>query len=288
MKIIQNLLRVLITLLVLAAAFYLGDRLWKHYMHAPWTRDGRVQANIINVSADVAGHVVEVLVKDNQLVHKGDVLIKIDDQRYRIALAQAEAVLQSRRTDMAQKKRSAERRSKVDDLVVSGEVRELADTQSQVAAALVQEAQQQVAIAKLNLERTEVRAPVDGYITNLLVHQGDYAQTGHPQLALVDKDSFYIFGYFEETKIPLLRNNDPVSITLMSGGQALQGHIESISRAIADRDNPTSAGMLANVNPTFSWVRLAQRIPVRIHIDNVPDNVLLSAGMTCTIIDNKK
>ena len=120
------------------------------------------------------------------------------------------------------------------------------------------------------------------------MHQGDYAQTGHPQLALVDKDSFYIFGYFEETKIPLLRNNDPVSITLMSGGHALQGHIESISRAIADRDNPTSAGMLANVNPTFSWVRLEQRIPVRIHIDNVHDNVLLSAGMTCTIIDNKK
>jgi len=285
---IQTLLRVLITLIVLGAAAFLGNRLWIHYMHEPWTRDGRVQADIINVSADVAGHVVEVLVKDNQLVHKGDLLIRIDPERYRIALLQAEAALQARRADLAQKQRSAERRSKVDDLVVSNEVREMADTQSQTAAANYQEAQQLVATAKLNLARTEVRAPVDGYVTNLLVHPGDYAQVGRPQLAVVDKDSFWIYGYFEETKIPILHVNDPVSITLMSGTQKLQGHIESISRAIADRDNTTTPELLANVNPTFAWVRLAQRIPVRIYIDKVPDNVLLSAGMTCTVIVNPK
>lgn len=283
---IQYLLRVLITLIVLGAAAVLSNRLWTHYMHAPWTRDGRVQAEIINVSADVAGHVVEVFVKDNQLVHKGDLLIKIDPERYRIALAQAEAVLQSHHADLSQKQRSAERRSNVDDLVVSSEVREMADTQSQTAAALYQEAQQQVAAAKLNLARTEVHAPVNGYVTNLLVHPGDYAQVGRPQLAVVDKDSFWIYGYFEETKIPALHANDPVRITLMSGTQTLQGHVESISRAIADRDNTTTPELLANVNPTFSWVRLAQRIPVRIRIDKAPDNVLLSAGMTCTVIVN--
>jgi len=281
---IQTLIRVLITLTVLGLAALLGTRLWNHYMHQPWTRDGRVQADIINVSADVAGHVVEVLVKDNQLVHKGDLLIKIDPERYRIALLQAEAALQARRADLAQKQRSAERRAKVDDLVISNEVREMADTQSQTAAALVQEAQQQVATAKLNLARTNVTAPVDGYVTNLLVHPGDYAQAGRPELAVVDKDSFWIYGYFEETKIPTLHEHDPVAITLMSGTQKLQGHIESISRAIADRDNTTTPELLANVNPTFAWVRLAQRIPVRIHIDKVPENVLLSAGMTCTVI----
>jgi len=221
-------------------------------------------------------------------VHKGDLLIRIDPERYRIALLQAEAALQARRADLAQKQRSAARRSKVDDLVVSNEVREMADTQSQTASAIVLEAQQQVATAKLNLARTEVHAPVDGYVTNLLVHPGDYAQVGRPQLAVVDKDSFWIYGYFEETKIPSLHEKDPVTITLMSGTQKLQGHIESISRAIADRDNTTTPELLANVNPTFAWVRLAQRIPVRIHIDKVPDKVLLSAGMTCTVIVNPK
>lgn len=281
---IQMLLRVLITLIVLAAAAYLGNRLWNHYMHAPWTRDGRVQANIINVAADVSGAVVEVLVKDNQLVHKNDLLIRIDPERYRIALLQAEAGLQARRADLAQKQRSAARRSKVDDVVVSSEVRELADTQSQTAQAILQEAQQQVATAKLNLARTEVRATVDGYVTNLLVHPGDYVQVGRAQLAIVDKDSFYIYGYFEETKIQTLHQNDAVSIILMSGNQTLQGHIQSISRAIADRDNTTTPQLLANVNPTFAWVRLAQRIPVRIELDKLPPNVMLSAGMTCTVI----
>jgi len=278
---IQSLLRVIITLMVLAIAAVLGERLWNHYMHAPWTRDGRVQADVINVSADVSGQVVEVLVKDNQLVHKGDLLFKVDPERYRIALLQAEALMQSRRADMQQKQRSAERRSKVDDLIVSNEV---ADSQSQTAIAVLQEAAQQVATARLNLGRTEIRATVDGYVTNLRVHPGDYAQVGRPQLAIVDKDSFWVYGYFEETKIPALRENEPVQITLMSGAQTLPGHIESISRAIADRDNTTTPELLANVNPTFSWVRLAQRIPVRIHIDKVPDNVLLSAGMTCTVI----
>lgn len=285
---IQTLLRILLTLIVLAAAAFLGNRLWNHYMHAPWTRDGRVQANIINVTADVSGQVVEVLVKDNALVHKNDLLLRIDPERYRIALLQAQAVVQARRFELGQKQRSAERRSKVDDLVISNEVRELADTQSQTASAAVQEALQQVATARLNLARTEVRATVDGYVTNLLVHPGDYAQVGRAQMALVDKDSFYIYGYFEETKIQKLHANDAVSIILMSGDEPLQGHIESVSRAIADRDNTTTPELLANVNPTFSWVRLAQRIPVRIHIDKVPQNVLLSAGMTCTVIDRSR
>jgi RND family efflux transporter MFP subunit len=281
---IQSLLRVVITLIVLAFAVLLGERLWNHYMHSPWTRDGRVQADVINVSADVSGQVIDVAVKDNQLVHKGDLLFRVDPERYRIALSQAEALQQSRRADMQQKQRSAERRSKVDDLIVSNEVREVADSQSQAAGAQFQEAAQQVAAAKLNLARTEIRATVDGYVTNLRVHPGDYAQVGRPQLAIVDKDSFWVYGYFEETKIPTLHENDSVQITLMSGTQTLSGHIESISRAIADRDNTTTPELLANVNPTFSWVRLAQRIPVRIHIDKLPDNVLLSAGMTCTVI----
>ncbi|MBV8666341.1 MAG: HlyD family secretion protein [Burkholderiaceae bacterium] len=281
---LQNLLRFILTLTVLGIAALLGDRLWNHYMNEPWTRDGRVQADVINVSGDVSGQVAQVNVRDNQQVRKGDILFVVDQERYRIALAQANAVLLARRADFDQKQRSAVRRSKVDDLVVSSEVRELAGTQAQAAAASLEEAQEQVATAKLNLARTEVKAPVDGYVTNLRVHVGDYAQVGRPQLAVVDMNSFWVAGYFEETKIPELKQNAPVRITLMSGTQVLQGHVESIAHAIADRESTTTPDLLANVNPTFSWVRLAQRIPVRIHIDNVPPNVLLSAGMTCTVI----
>lgn len=286
MKLLQNLLRVSITLIALGLAAFFGMRLWTYYVQAPWTRDGRMQAYIVSVAPDVSGLVAQVSVHDNQVVHKGDLLFRIDADRYRLALAQANAVLKSRVADLAQKRRSAARRAQVDDLVVSGEVRELADTQVRAATALYEEAQAQVATARLDIARSEIRAPVDGYVTNLRVQAGDYAMAGRSQLAVVDRNSFWVYGYFEETKIPLLHENDPVQIKLMSGAQVLQGHIDSIARAIADRDNATTPELLANVNPTFAWVRLAQRIPVRIHIDSVPDKLLLIAGMTCTVVVN--
>jgi len=154
----------------------------------------------------------------------------------------------------------------------------------QAEAAVVQ-AQVAVDRAKLDLERTEVRAPVDGYVTNLDVRVGDYAPTGSPRLALIDRHSYYIYGYFEETKLPHLRVGDPVDIRLMSGGTHLKGRIIGVARGITDRDNPTGKDLLADVNPTFNWVRLAQRVPVRIAIDeaSVPKDVVLAAGMTASI-----
>jgi multidrug resistance efflux pump len=126
-------------------------------------------------------------------------------------------------------------------------------------------------------------APVDGYVTNLAVYRGDYAIAGSPRLAIVDSHSFWVYGYFEETKLPHVRIGDQAEMRLMSGG-VLRGHVESISRGIYDRDNPQSRELLADVNPTFNWVRLAQRVPVRIKIDSVPGDVLLSAGTTCTVV----
>ena len=126
-------------------------------------------------------------------------------------------------------------------------------------------------------------SPVDGYITNLQVFQGDYAIAGQAKLAVVDSHSFWVYGYFEETKLPRVKVGNKADIKLMSGG-TLEGHVESISRGIYDRDNPQSRELLADVNPTFNWVRLAQRVPVRIHIDKVPDGMILSAGTTCTVV----
>ena len=271
------------TLLVLAAAVAIGRQLWINYMTTPWTRDGRVRADIINVAADVPGYVVDVPVKDNQLVKKGDVLLRIDPEHYEVAVRQAEALVASRKATWEMRKVNASRRADMDNLVISRENRDDASNIASSALADYQQAQAQLAAAQLDLKRTTILATVDGYVTNLNVHRGDYARTGEAKMAVVDKDSFWVYGFFEETKLPHVRVGDPAELQMMSG-EVLQGHVESISRGIYDRDNPESRELIADVNPTFNWVRLAQRVPVRIHIDEVPEGFLLAAGTTCTVI----
>jgi len=271
------------TLLVLAAAVVIGRQLWINYMTTPWTRDGRVRADIINVAADVPGYVVDVPVKDNQLVKKGDVLMRIDPEHYEVAVRQAEALVASRKATWEMRKVNASRRADMDNLVISKENRDDASNIANSALADYQQAQAQLAAAQLDLKRTEILATVDGYVTNLNVHRGDYARTGEPKMAVVDRDSFWVYGFFEETKLPHVKVGDQAELQMMSG-EVLRGHVESISRGIYDRDNPESRELIADVNPTFNWVRLAQRVPVRIHIDEVPEGFLLAAGTTCTVV----
>lgn len=282
---LKSVFSLLATLIILVVAVFIGRTLWVHYMDSPWTRDGRVRAEIISVAPDVSGLVVNVAVRDNQRVKKGDLLLQIDPEHYRIALKQAEAAVASRLATLKMRQLSAKRRAAMDNEVVS---RESLDDASNTAAAAEADYQQALAAleaAKLNLERTEVRATVDGYVTNLNVYRGDYAHAGEAKMAVVDENSYWIYGYFEETKLPHLAVGDPAELQLMSG-ERLKGHVESIARAIYDRDNPESRELVADVNPTFNWVRLAQRVPVRIHIDEVPKGVLLSAGITATVIVN--
>ncbi len=274
------------TLLVLAAAVVIGRQLWVHYMNTPWTRDGRVRADIINVAADVPGYVVDVPVRDNQLVKKGDLLLQIDPEHYEVAVKQALALVASRKATWEMRKVNAHRRADMDNLVISRENRDDASNIANSALADYQHAQAQLAAAELDLKRTRILATVDGYVTNLNVHRGDYARTGEPKMAVVDKDSFWVYGFFEETKLPHVKVGDQADLQMMSG-EVLKGHVESISRGIYDRDNPQSRELIADVNPTFNWVRLAQRVPVRIHIDEVPEGVLLAAGITCTVIVNQ-
>ena len=273
----------LATLLVLALAIWIGRTLWEHYMNTPWTRDGRVRADIINVAADVNGYVVNVPVKDNQLVKKGDVLLEIDPEHYVIAVKQAESLVASRKSTWEMRKVNARRRADMDNLVISRENRDDASNIADSALADYQHAQAQLDAAKLNLKRTKVLATVDGYVTNLNVHPGDYARVGDPKMAVIDMNSFWVYGFFEETKLPHVRVGDKAELQMMSG-EVLKGHVESISRGIYDRDNPESRELVADVNPTFNWVRLAQRVPVRIHIDEIPEGYLLAAGTTCTVI----
>jgi len=276
-------MRYVITAVLLLVAVSFGVYLWHDNMDAPWTRDGRVRADIIRIAPDVSGIVTSVPVRDNQFVHKGDVLFTIDKSRYAQALAQAEANVAAGQAEKIMRAREAARRAGLDAAIVTSENRENAASAAAIAAARYQAALAARDVAQLNLARTDVRAPVDGYVTNLNVHVGDFAANGVAQLAVIDSHSFYVSGYFEETKLPYLAVGDPVDIRLLDGSPVMHGHIESISRGITDRDAATGRELLADVNPTFNWVRLAQRIPVRIRIDNLPQNHGLVAGMTCTV-----
>ncbi|CAI3789645.1 p-hydroxybenzoic acid efflux pump subunit AaeA [Pseudomonas sp. MM227] len=273
----------LATLLVLALAIFIGRQLWVHYMQTPWTRDGRVRADIINVAADVSGYVTAVPVRDNQRVRKGDVLLQIDPAHYRLAVKQAQALVASRKAAWDMRKVNASRRADLDELVISRESREDASNVAASALADYQQAEARLEAAQLDLDRARVLATVDGYVTNLNVHVGDYARVGEAKLAVVDEHSFWVYGYFEETKLPHVHVGDAAQLQMMSG-ETLKGHVDSISRGIYDRDNPQSRELTADVNPTFNWVRLAQRVPVRIQLDEVPEGVLLAAGTTCTVI----
>ena len=280
----KTVARVLLTLVLVAAGCVAGYELWVYYMFSPWTRDARVQADVVDIAPDVSGFVDDLRVKDNQFVHKGDVLLVLDRERYTRALATAEANVAARKAEMEMRQHEAERRAKLTTLSISAEALEDSMLTASSAAASYQQTLADRSTAQLNLDRTVLRAPVNGFVTNLTLDIGQYASVGTRVMALIDSDSYRVTGFFEETKMPAVKPGEQVEIYLMDGGPALRGHVESISRGITDRDNPAGPELLDNPNPTFEWVRLAQRIPVRIHIDDVPEAVLISSGMTCTVV----
>jgi RND family efflux transporter MFP subunit len=279
-------LRVFVTLAVVISAVLVGWWLWDFYMLSPWTRDARVQGNIVEVAPDVSGLITAINVVDNQKVAKGDVLFVIDRQRFALAVDQAQATVAQNQSTMKLAQDNADRDAKVmehDSNAISAETVETSRTKASDATAALQLARSQLATAQLNLERSTVRSPVNGFVTNLTATVGDYATTGTGVLALVDHDSFYVYAYFMETKLPAIRIGDEAEVRLMAGGTLLRGTVQGLSRAIA---NPTSArgGLLASVDPNFEWIRLAQRIPVRIALQNLPPDLELVAGMSATVV----
>lgn len=275
--------RVAVTLTVVLLAGFAGWQLWRSYMEAPWTRDGRIRAEVVGIAPDVSGLVQAVLVRDNQTVRRGEVLFRIDRDRFALALQQSEAVLSSRHASLLQAQREQQRYTRLDQSAVSIQRQEQAVTDAQVAEAAWRQAVVERDIARLNLERSEVKAPVNGFVTNLELRPGDYLPAGRAALALVDSDSFHIAGYFEETKLPRIHPGDRATIRVMGEAGTIEGHVESIAAGITDRERAAGENLLANVNPTFSWVRLAQRVPVRIAIDRVPDGLRLLSGRTATV-----
>jgi RND family efflux transporter MFP subunit len=269
--------------LLLAVAVVAGLAIWTNYVNGPWTRDGQVIANVVNIAPEVSGRITHLHVSDNQVVHKGDVLYEIDPVDYQVAVSLAEANVNSKLADLKLKRTEATRRDTLTTLSTSQEEQQTYASNADMAVAAYAGALAQLSQAHVNLDRTHVLSPVNGYVTNLLLREGDYATTGSRNIAVLDSDSFYVSGYFEETKLANIHVGDPALAALMGYKNPLRGHVESIARGISTPNTDPGSLGLASVNPVFTWVRLAQRIPVRIHIDAVPDTVHLAAGMTATV-----
>jgi multidrug resistance efflux pump len=279
-----SLVPILITLGTVAVAALLGWATWQVYMVAPWTRDGTVRAYVVTMAPEVAGRIVKLSVADNQFVHKGDVLFEIEPADYRIALesAQAQAQRDGAALDYARTNESRQARLAKEGWASTEVYQQTTSTLHQLEAAV---AADQAAInkAQLDLSRVVIRSPVNGYVTNLLAQLGDYATVGQKLISVVDSDSFWVDGYFEETSLGRIQDGDPATVKLIGYSQLVRGHVGGVARGInIPNAQPDQAG-LASVNPIFTWVRLAQRVPVRIKIDQVPDGVRLVAGMTATV-----
>jgi multidrug resistance efflux pump len=272
-----------LTALAVAAALFVGVRLWAYYMDAPWTRDGHVRADIVQVAPDVSGFVTDVLVHDNQPVQLGDIIFRIDRARFAIALRQADAIVAGRRASLDQANADLNRYRALTDLATSQQKQEQVLAAQQEAQAAYDQAVADRALAQLNLDRSDVRASVNGIITNMDLRPGAYVTAGRGVMALVDTDTLRVEGYFEETKLSRIRVGDKVRIRLMGDARPLTGHVESIAAGIEDRDRGQGTSLLANVNPTFNWVRLAQRVPVRVTLDEVPNPARLVTGRSATV-----
>ncbi|HED1425465.1 TPA: HlyD family secretion protein [Klebsiella michiganensis] len=290
-------LKYLSTLLVAALAIIAAWLVWNYYTQSPWTRDGKVRAEQVGVTPQVSGSILQLNVRDNQLVKAGDVLFRIDDTPYKIALLNARAQLAKAKAEVAraqaeQKKAAsdASRRRHLSQNFISAEDLENANTALNTATTNLEAAKAVVGVAQATLDhaqwqltQTEIKAPVDGWVTNLSTRVGDYAAVGHPVFALVDSRSFFLVGYFEETKLRNIRPGDSAQIILYSSKQKLQGHVSSIGRAIVDQSVESGGDLVANIKPNIPWVRLAQRVPVRIEFDHLPPDTILVSGTTCTV-----
>jgi len=277
------LIRVVVTLAAVVVAGVLGWTAWNAYMATPWTRDGAVRAYVITEKPEVSGRIVALPIKADQFVHKGDPLLEIDSTDYKIALDNAQAVLDQAEANLENSKVQSERRQKLTTLSTSAEEQQTYLAQERIAQASHNQALAGIARARLNLERTRIVSPVNGYITNLQVQVGDYATAGQRILSIVNSDSFWVDGYFEETQLGSIHVGDPARVSLMGYPKALAGRVAGITRGIEVANAQPDPAGLPSVNPIFTWIRLAQRVPVRVEFDSLPPDVTLAIGMTATV-----
>ena len=278
-----RVLPLLITAAMVCAAGALAAAAWQYYMVAPWTRDGTVRAYVVKVAPQVAGEIVQLPIADNQFVHRGDLLMLIDPRNYSIAVRQAQAAVEQARAAADNANAEMVRRQTLNDVAVTMEERQTYISRAATAEASYQSALANLDQARINFKRTQVRSPVNGFITNLTAQLGDYANVGALQLSIVNSNSYWVDAYFEETVLSRIHEGDAATIKLMGYSSPLRGRVQGLTRGINVPNATPDASGLASVNPIFTFVRLAQRVPVRIHIDEVPKGVKLVAGLTATV-----
>ncbi|MDN6322299.1 MAG: efflux RND transporter periplasmic adaptor subunit [Halomonas sp.] len=277
-------LRILLTLIIVAIAIAAGAWLWRYYLYTPWTRDARVHAEVVTIAPDVSGWVRTLEVADTDYVAQGDTLFAIDDTRYQAVVDSAQATVEHRQATLELNRAEESRRNQLSNSrAISAENQQIAQINSRIAAADLQQSQAELASAQLDLVRTQITAPVSGHVLNVQLAEGNYVNRGSPVMAVIADNSYYVVGYFEETKMSAIEVGDSVDVVLMNGDTHLDGRVAGIGRGIADSNTSLNQQLLPQVAPTFNWVRLAQRIPVRISLDEVPDETLLSVGMTATV-----
>jgi RND family efflux transporter MFP subunit len=271
------------TLVIFAAAVIVGWLLWNYYMQSPWTRDGKVRAEQVSITPQVSGTITQLNIEDNQFVKAGTVLFTIDATPYHIAQLNAEAQLAQSQSELSKASNEANRRKNLPRNYISAEDMDTANINVKAAQAAVKAAEATVEQAKWQISQTTVTAPVDGWVTNLSTRTGNYATSGQPVFALVDSHSFYVVGYFEETKLRHIHPGDLAEIVLYSGNVPLSGKVQSIGRAIYDQSVESDSDLVADIKPNVPWVRLAQRVPVRIQLNQIPQGITLVSGTTCTV-----
>lgn len=278
----------LMTLIAVVFAVVTLAYMFRTYLLNPWTRNGQVQAQILQVTPRVSGPLVEMPIKNNQFVKKGDLLMRIDPRTFETKVAQAAASLSKANAAIAEAKDQVDRAREVFQLD-EGAISQLSLVARENALlekkAVVEGAKADLRAARLNLEFTKIFAPTDGYVTNLKLQPGSNTVANHAALALVDINSFWVYGFFKENQIDSIQPGDKAVVKLMSyRDQPIEGIVSSIGWGIAQRDGSTGVDLLPNVSASFDWIRLAQRIPVVVHLEKVPPGVVLRVGTTATVI----
>ena len=280
---VKNISRPAITLVLVVLAFIAIFRAWAFYTESPWTRDARFSADIVAIAPDVSGLITDVNVHDNQLVKKDQVLFVIDRERYQKALTEAQADVDYYQALVTEKRREAARRNSLGANAISREEREQSNNELQTAIHQLSKSEALRDVATLDLQRTIIRAPADGWITNLNVYVGEFITRGSTAVALVKQNSFYILAYMEETKLEGIRPGYRVQITPLGSNRVLRGTVDSVSAGVANASSVNDSKGMASIDSNLEWVRLAQRVPVRIHLDE-QQGILYPAGTTATVV----
>ncbi len=280
--------KIVLNLLIFGSAIYFGYEKFEEYFSNPWTRDGQVRAQVIQVSPRISGMVMEIAVIDNQFVKKGSLLFKIDQSPFKIEIAQTRAELKRERANLRGTKIEYERVNKIakkDKGAVSQKDLIRHEVNYHKSLAQIDSLKEALNAARLNLSFTKIYASVDGYVSNINFQVGSQAVANQPILALVDSNSFWVFGYFRESMIGEIKIGDEAKVTLMAYKEKpISGKVESIGWGIAHSDGNPGENLLPSIKPVFQWIRLAQRIPVRIKLDKLPDGVELRFGLSASVM----